>query len=50
MADYHTLSKKQEEILSYLKDEILTRGGTSEINIVGARASGNTGEKRIYPT
>ena len=26
MADYHTLSKKQEEILSYLKDEILTRG------------------------
>lgn len=26
MADHHTLSKKQEEILSYLKNEILTRG------------------------
>ena len=53
------ITAKQQEILEYIKEQILKKGyppavrdlrsRTPQIHLVRTRTSGNSGEKRIYP-
>ena len=57
---YGKITKKQEEILEYIKDQIMNRGFPPavreiceavnlEVHLFCSRAFGDTGEKRLHP-